>query len=1041
MFNRSERKEEKTVPFSPASFKKTGSFGKTTSTLMERVRKLSKKDMAFVAMGLAALITAPVAQYFLSAPPKDNLLTPGFGSREGGELTSLYEPGINALSEGTPSSVGDIVTPLSGRDPMSLIMGARKEAAQIPVVPPSSYRDTLKDVAKKSFSKASRSAGAPTPIPKMRGALRTLSSFMGSGSTRTGYNLPKSEIMDKAKGASSKAKKRSMMGPVASADYKGVANTPRSASKDAYEDLRKMAGNAAGHFTNPSAVAGVDRAAEESADIGGSGGIGQGHKGDGFKSPSNSSLRNSHSSSGETLAQKLNRMRAEAALKDKLFYKYEIKKQIVQAMLDDIVKKGLIAPIGDFVAAHTKNALGMGGSAPPTYACYRDARNLPQSDPDYCVNRVAKLTGSKDEMESLEKNGACPCGAGIYRASAVQPPTGGGENPQAGEPEGGQDDSIVVDENTQKRLAGIDQYLTVASVNANESRRILQGERMQLEALNEKMNAVADNLKKAQEESVNLIDSYINPLFEQHANAVSNWPGEGGNIYQEAGLTEAKIKREYIPKIEGAAPVLLNQNQIAGFNDMVDSCVKENKDETACAQEADQYGGADASVLMLAHLKAERSFNTIYSARIAGRDIKIVGGKVTAISGNARTLANRDKEQLAQLDLDSRKAQIRAAMEKCKTSPEGCKEDLINILDALAREKAAPIDASGGILVSLEGRWLSAPADISVISQLRKVTGISADGANFEARIAKERKAEKLWWEKNDPFVTDHMNSALTPKEELSLVGLMQRGYNVYKGINEYKGRIESVKKVLASAEPHAKAALDLICGDKGILATHSYCKSGGTAPPVEEPEPPEEEDAIDPENSDPPEGYDGDGSKKIRQAKAHLETAKAYKEQLVSRDTNYGCASDGCQYVLGVNNDNYRKMARIHQEMEDTQNNNALNAEQKRDKINELWGQFKEVERDYYGAPGPRVSASDCNDGNGSGAYFVAACSKIPNLKSKSVPKVVNNVRITNVYIHVNQDSRWLGGDNTFTLTLADGRQVPAKFVRGKWKLIQSAN
>ena len=84
MFNKDDgKKKEKTMPFSPASFKKSGSFGKATSTFMERIKKLSNKDLAFVLMGVTALITAPVAQYFLSAPPQDNLLTPGFSTREG----------------------------------------------------------------------------------------------------------------------------------------------------------------------------------------------------------------------------------------------------------------------------------------------------------------------------------------------------------------------------------------------------------------------------------------------------------------------------------------------------------------------------------------------------------------------------------------------------------------------------------------------------------------------------------------------------------------------------------------------------------------------------------------------------------------------------------------------------------------------------------------------------------------------------------------------------------------------------------------------
>ncbi|GEM_PF-6905592 len=1051
LFNKKEGKKEKGISFAPSSFKKTNSFAKKTTTFVERFKKLSKRDLAFVLMGVVALITAPVAEYFLSTPPKDNLLTPGFGSREGSlETSSLYEPGINALSEGMPSAVEDIVTPLSGRDPLSLILGAKKPEPQPIVPPPSSYRDTLKDVARESFSRAAKSAGAPTPIPKMMGSLRSLGSFMGSGGTRTTFRLPKGDILKKAKSASSKAAKRSMVGPVAPAGYKGVANTPNSASKGAYEQLRSMAGKAAGHFTDQSAVGAVDAAAKESANVSGSGGMGYGKKGEGFKKPSNSSLRNSHSSSGETLAQRLERMKQEAAFENWKFYHYELKKQLVQSLMDNIVKKGLIEPFGEMVKATTMKALGMGGSAPPPYACYRDANPNP-SPSESCMHRVPKLIVSKEEAESLERNGACPCGIGPYYGDSSggggSSPDGSGDSGDEGE---GNTPGIVVDENSRKYLSEIDNYLETAKRIAKQEALPLSNDinPKNVKKYGEKLNTVVSNLKEAEAASANLVKTYINPLFQQHVDMVSDWKSEGAGIHQEASLTETKIQRRYIPRVEGAAPHLLPKDRIEEFTAFVQDCAKNDKDETLCAEEAvEKFGSPEASVLTLANLKVKRSLNCISSARRAGRDIIIIADKIEFISLDAPKQANRDMEMLAQAELDSFQPRIDAAIKKYKTEPtEANKAELQNVLAELWKAEESPAASSNPHSFMLKGRWLAALEGVTVVKHMQDVTGIK-NGENFDARISEDRKKETEWWKENNPFDANNMNGEINLGEELSLVGLMERGYNVYKGIEEYKGRIKAAKDILKLAEPHAQAAVDLICGEKGVLKDHSYCTGesdtpGGSQPPDNN-EPSAEDDTSQDDENPPADNAPAEGNLKqdIRDRfaanKGELASAGRRSIEAGQEAGKYGCISEGCHHA--------RKEARRHLTKMEEINQKIIGLLSKKDATKEdlakLQAEFESARKDFYGEESPRVDVPTCvNNRQDRGLNFVEACANIPNLARRQTI-VYNNTQyfITNIAVDV--DQRSILGPNVFVLTLNNGNKYAAKPKGKGWQLIKKLN
>ncbi|HAT72976.1 MAG TPA: hypothetical protein DCS63_09195 [Elusimicrobia bacterium] len=359
-YNEDEKKDGAPAAPGMSTFKKTSAFGKspmfsrTAGGIMDRIKNLSRKDMAFVGIGLSVLVLAPVAEYMMSKPSADNLLVPGFGSREGSAASGLYEPGINALSQGSPDGSGEVITPLSSRDPASLILGSQPAAPALPPpsAPATSFRDAMKDAGRNAFSEATRSAGAPTPVPRMQSALRSFGSFFSGGEgTRTTGNLSGGKIIDDAKSASGKAAKRSMMGPVAMPGYKGVAsNTPNSSSRGAYEKLRSAADKSAGNFSGGSAMNSLDKAAADALDIGkGGGGLGAGGESDKTTKPSGSTTKYDHNRSGETLAEMAAKQRQQKELDWEFYKKYEIPKQIINAM---------VGAVGGVLAEVVKDTMG-----------------------------------------------------------------------------------------------------------------------------------------------------------------------------------------------------------------------------------------------------------------------------------------------------------------------------------------------------------------------------------------------------------------------------------------------------------------------------------------------------------------------------------------------------------------------------------------------------------------------------------------------------------------------------------------------------------
>ncbi|MDD2804793.1 MAG: hypothetical protein PHV33_04505 [Elusimicrobiales bacterium] len=428
------------IPGAASPFKKTSAFGKSpmfsraAGSVFDRLKNLSRKDMAFVGIGLSVLVMAPVAEYMMSQPAETNLLRANDFNGPRGQGPN--DSGLGNLSPGSSDGSGEVITPLSSRDPASLILGS--QPAQ-PVMPPasapppqSSWRDAVKDAGREAFSAATKSAGAPTPIPKMQSGMRGL--FGGGESTRSSGSLGGGKIIQDAQSASSKAAKRSMVGPVAMAGYKGVAsNTPNSASKGAFEKLRSQADKSAGYFTGGSAMNSLDKAAAEAVNVGagagGAGGLGDGDK---TTKPSNSNNKYEHNRSGETLAEMAAKQRMNKALEWEFFKKYEIPKQIINAV---------VGKVAEWFGKQVERGLNGPGGAPTTYIC---ALTPPTGD---CNNPVRGPRSADPETIKKWDSKTCPCGvystdewpggAGTTTGTPTGTNTGGGTGNETGTTTGG----------------------------------------------------------------------------------------------------------------------------------------------------------------------------------------------------------------------------------------------------------------------------------------------------------------------------------------------------------------------------------------------------------------------------------------------------------------------------------------------------------------------------------------------------------------------------------------------------------------------------
>ena len=414
-------------------------FSRSMGGIMERLKGLSRKDLAMVGVGLSVLVAAPVAEYMMSKPADSaNMLTSGFSSRESASgMASLYEPGINALSQGSADGAGEVITPLSARDPSSLILGAQPEQPPIDYssMPGSTgsdspdsnsssnapdmddMRDSMRDAARNGASEAVKSAGAPTVIPPMGAGLRSLGMFADGGSSSVSGN-GKSPITTPSKGKNLAPKQSQMVNPVASAGYKGVANTPKSGSKSGIEQLRAQGDAQGGYFSGAKAIEALDNAS--SVKISGKpgdgpgdgfGGGGFGH-GDGYKGPQKGDNHNSHKHSGkcDTLACKAAEARQKKALEWEFFWKYDLPKDIAKTFINALTKGA-----SDWLV---EKIFG-GKDGPATMVC---AQYIDESVKPACKKGNVRnvMQSANEKTVDSWKTDVCNCGKWTYEDFKAQ---------------------------------------------------------------------------------------------------------------------------------------------------------------------------------------------------------------------------------------------------------------------------------------------------------------------------------------------------------------------------------------------------------------------------------------------------------------------------------------------------------------------------------------------------------------------------------------------------------------------------------------------
>ncbi|MBU2531024.1 MAG: hypothetical protein KKD35_08330, partial [Elusimicrobia bacterium] len=180
---------------------------------------------------------------------------------------------------------------------------------------------------------------------------------------------------------------------------------------------------------------GLENAAKDAVDLAGAGGYGQGvgeeNKGSSDSSTKNSSSRGAREKTAdEKLADKLAENEAMERLKQKLawetFKKYEIPKQLLTSFMDNVIKKGLIEPIGKMVTGKTSSALGLGSSAPPDYGCYTCSKWAGAVDASKCIE-WNMIYGPSNDSKTIDswKNRGCV----IQRAGSADTSSGGNDDP------------------------------------------------------------------------------------------------------------------------------------------------------------------------------------------------------------------------------------------------------------------------------------------------------------------------------------------------------------------------------------------------------------------------------------------------------------------------------------------------------------------------------------------------------------------------------------------------------------------------------------
>jgi len=239
-------------------------------TWLQRLKRMEKKDLAALAVCLLLLGALPVIEQILSSGGGEGKLGEGFAVPgttvgPGGEV---YEPGIGV---GAPGGLpgqpgGEIITPLAGRDPTSLVMGLGGPPK--PKEQPG-LRDALADAMRRSVPEVAKQAPTPTQMARLSTTLASLLGGGGAGgSAAAAAGLkPSAEILAAAKKEPGRAADRtaSYAGAIPPPGYAGVGQKRGQAQVTGEgEKLKAAADAAASKFTRTSAIEGLGEAAKAS---------------------------------------------------------------------------------------------------------------------------------------------------------------------------------------------------------------------------------------------------------------------------------------------------------------------------------------------------------------------------------------------------------------------------------------------------------------------------------------------------------------------------------------------------------------------------------------------------------------------------------------------------------------------------------------------------------------------------------------------------------------------------------------------------------
>ena len=252
-------------------------------TWVQRLKKLEKKDVAAVGACLMLLGVLPVIEQVINNGSDEGKLSQGFavpgggsGSGQGGEG---FEPGVGSGAPGgLPGQAGgEVITPMAGRDPTSLVMGLGGNAPKSPGAgaggagaQTGGLKDAMAESMRRAMPEVTKSAANPVPTARLTTSLANLlggGGGAGSGASSAGLK-PSGDILNAAKGEPGRGPGSNKMAYSGSMPgYKGVGARGLNDTSGLGEKLKAQADAAASKFNRGDARSDLFDASKASGQI------------------------------------------------------------------------------------------------------------------------------------------------------------------------------------------------------------------------------------------------------------------------------------------------------------------------------------------------------------------------------------------------------------------------------------------------------------------------------------------------------------------------------------------------------------------------------------------------------------------------------------------------------------------------------------------------------------------------------------------------------------------------------------------------------